>query len=169
MTQTATDAGAVTLTDKGGKYLTFMLAKETYGVEILKVREIIGMMSITAVPRTPAFVKGVINLRGKVIPVMDLRLKFTMDEAEHTDETCIIVVQVGSLEMGVIVDKVSEVRDIVDEEIEEAPQFGGNVDTEFILGMGKSGGCVTILLNIDKVISTSDLAVLTDASDDDAE
>ncbi|NLF29813.1 MAG: purine-binding chemotaxis protein CheW [Planctomycetes bacterium] len=164
MTQAATDTGAVALIDKGGKYLTFMLAKETYGLEILKVREIIGMMSITAVPRTPDFVKGVINLRGKVIPVMDLRLKFNMDEAAHTDETCIIVVQVGRLEMGVIVDKVSEVRDIAGEEIEEAPQFGGSVDTDFILGMGKSGGCVTILLNIDKVISTSDLAVMNDAA-----
>ncbi len=166
MTQPATDTGAATLTDKGGKYLTFMLAEETYGVEILKVREIIGMMSITAVPRTPDFVKGVINLRGKVIPVMDLRLKFAMDEVDHTDETCIIVVQVGSLEMGVIVDKVSEVRDITGEEIEEAPQFGSSVDTNFILGMGKANGQVTILLNIDEVISTADLTVLAQAADE---
>jgi purine-binding chemotaxis protein CheW len=143
---------------KAGKYLTFVLAGEEYGLEILKVREIIGMMDITAVPRTPEFVKGVINLRGKVIPVVDLRLKFGMQQADQTAETCIIVVYVGDMEMGILVDKVSEVLDISGEDIEEAPSFGVNVDTEFILGIGKAGGKVTILLDIGRVLTKEDVS-----------
>ena len=145
---------------KGGKYLTFGLAEETYGLEILKVREIIGIMDITAVPRTPAFVKGVINLRGKVIPVVDLRLKFGMCEAEHTEQTCIIVVDVGGVEMGILVDKVSEVLNIAGGDIEDTPSFGVNVDTDFILGMGKANGRVTILLNIGKVLAQDEMGDL---------
>ena len=145
---------------KGGKYLTFGLAEETYGLEILKVREIIGIMDITAVPRTPAFVKGVINLRGKVIPVVDLRLKFGMCEAEHTEQTCIIVVDVGGVEMGILVDKVSEVLNIAGGDIEDTPSFGVNVDTDFILGMGKANGRVTILLNIGKVLAQDEIGDL---------
>ncbi|MDP6546390.1 MAG: chemotaxis protein CheW [Phycisphaerae bacterium] len=145
---------------KSGKYLTFALAEEEYGLEILKVREIISMSEITSVPKTPEFVKGVINLRGKVIPVIDLRLKFTMEEAPYTDETCIIVVNVDSIEMGIIVDHVSEVLDIVSGDIEEAPEFGANVDIDFILGMGKAEGRVTILLDINKVLTGSDLSAV---------
>jgi purine-binding chemotaxis protein CheW len=145
---------------RAGKYLTFVLANESYGLEILKVREIIGLMSITAVPRTPNFVKGVINLRGKVIPVVDLRLKFGMAEAQHTEETCIIVVQVGSIEMGILVDKVSEVLNIQGQDIEDAPSFGTEVNTDFILGMGKTNGKVTILLDIAKVLTQEEVAAL---------
>ena len=140
------------VTDLGGKYLTFGLANEEYGLEILKVREIIGMMEITAVPRTPDFIKGVINLRGKVIPVIDLRLKFGLPSTGVTEETCIIVVDVHSVEMGIIVDKVSEVLDIDSNDIELAPSFGVAVETNFILGMGKTNGLVTILLDIHKVL-----------------
>ena len=155
---------AVEALQKAGKYLTFGLAEEEYGLEILKVREIIGLMDITAVPRTPDYVKGVINLRGKVIPVIDLRLKFSMSEAERTEETCIIVADVGGLEMGIIVDRVSEVLDIAGDEIDETPSFGTNVDTEFILGMGKAEGKVTILLDISRVLTTTELsAVATSA------
>ena len=142
--------------DDEGKYLTFKLADEEYGVEILKVREIIGIMQITAVPRMPAHVKGVINLRGKVIPVVDLRLKFGLEEAEHTEQTCIIVVNVGQ-EIGIVVDTVSEVLDIAGENIEPTPSMGGSVDTSFILGMGKVGEVVKILLDIGKVLSTDKL------------
>ena len=149
-------------TQRAGKYLTFVLADEEYGLEILKVREIIGLMDITVVPRTPGFIKGVINLRGKVIPVIDLRLKFTMAEAARTDETCIIVVDVGSVEMGIIVDKVSEVLDIEAEEIEDTPSFGVDLDTDFILGIGKAGGKVTILLDIDRVLTGQDLRQLAE-------
>lgn len=145
---------------KAGKYLTFVLAEETYGLEILRVREIIGMMPITAVPRAPHFVKGVINLRGKVIPVIDLRLKFGMEEAKHTDETCIIVVYVGQIETGIIVDKVSEVLDIAAGNIEDPPSFGEGLDTNFIMGMGKTAERVTILLDIGKVLSHGDVVAI---------
>lgn len=146
--------------DRAGKYLTFSLGSEEYGLEILRVREIIGMMDVTSVPRTPEFIKGVINLRGKVIPVMDLRLKFSMPEVEHTEETCIIVVTFGEVDMGIIVDKVQEVLDIAGDDIEDAPAFGTDVNTDFILGMGKCEGRVTILLDISKVMSQEDLQAL---------
>jgi len=139
------------------KYLTFGLGDEEYGLEILKVREIIGLMQITGVPRTPDFVRGVINLRGKVIPVIDLRLKFNMDEIGDTVQTCIIVVVIGDMLMGVLVDQVSEVLDIQGKDIEEAPQFGVNIDTEFILGIGKAKGKVIILLDIQKVLTDSEI------------
>ncbi len=149
--------------DKGGKYLTFKLAEEEYGVEILKVREIIGLLAITAVPCMPVCMKGVINLRGKVIPVIDLRLKFGLPEAEHTDQTCIIVVDVGK-EIGIIVDTVSEVLDIAGEEIEPPPSMSADVDTSFILGMGKVGEEVKILLDIDKVLSSDDIVSVSAAA-----
>ncbi|VAX15881.1 Positive regulator of CheA protein activity (CheW) [hydrothermal vent metagenome] len=140
-----------------GKYLTFVLGDEEYGLEILKVREIIGVMEITSVPQTPEFIKGVINLRGKVIPVIDLRLKFSMESAEYTEETCIIVVDIGKALMGILVDTVSEVLDIAVDQIEPPPSFGSKIQTEFILGMGKIKGKVKILLEIDKVLSIEEL------------
>ncbi len=144
------------LSNEAGKFLTFRIADEEYGVEILKVREIMGIMDITSVPRMPVYMKGVINLRGSVIPVVDLRLKFGLDEIEHTEETCIIVVDVGR-EVGVIVDRVSEVLDIPGGDIEPAPSMGGSVDTSFIMGLGKVGDFVKILLDIDHVLSTDEL------------
>ncbi|MDB5322096.1 MAG: chemotaxis protein [Phycisphaerales bacterium] len=154
-------------TARGGKYLTFALGKEEYGLEILKVREIIGYMEITAVPRTPAYVKGVINLRGQVISVVDLRAKFDMPAAERTEETCVIVVEIKGqngrkLSTGIVVDRVSEVLNIASEKIEEPPTFGAAVDTGFILGMGKIGQSVKILLDIDKVLTTQETATLVE-------
>lgn len=142
---------------KEGKYLTFVLRGEEYGLEILKVREIIGVLDITPVPQTPAFVKGVINLRGKVIPVVDLRLKFGMPAAEYTKETCVIVVDGNGILMGTVVDTVSEVIDIAGKDIEPAPSFGGKISANFILGMGKIKGKVKILLDIDRVLSAEEL------------
>ena len=150
---------------RAGKYLTFALADEEYGLEILKVREIISMSEITSIPKTPEYVKGVVNLRGKVIPVIDLRLKFTMDEIPYTDETCTIVVNVNEVEMGIIVDHVSEVLDIASGDIEDAPEFGASVNIDFILGMGKAEGRVTILLDISKVISAGDIAALQNTTE----
>ncbi len=150
---------------KEGKYLTFILCDEEYGLEILKVREIIGLLDVTPVPQTPDFVKGVINLRGKVIPVVDLRLKFEMPPAEYTKETCIIVVDVDSLLMGIIVDTVSEVLEIKEGEIDPPPSFGDKVDVKFILGIGKIKGQVKILLNIDMVLSAEELSVLEQAAE----
>ncbi|MEN6383912.1 MAG: chemotaxis protein CheW [Phycisphaerales bacterium] len=147
--------------EKEGKYLTFALGSEEYGLEILKVREIIGYMEITAVPQTPSYVKGVINLRGQVIPVVDLRTKFGMETAKITEETCIIVVEIQQdnckFSTGIVVDHVQEVLDIEGENIEEAPQFGASVNTDFILGIGKVGESVKILLDIDKVLGNSEL------------
>ena len=144
------------ISDEESKYLTFKLAEEEYGVEILKVREINGVMDITAVPLMPTYMKGVINLRGKVIPVVDLRLKFGLDEIEHTEQTCIIVVNVGR-EIGIIVDTVSEVLDIKGDNIEPPPSMGGSADTSFILGMANVNDAVKILLDIDKVLTTDEL------------
>jgi len=147
----------------GGKYLTFMLDDEEYGLEILKVREIIGMMDITKVPQTPDFVQGVINLRGKVIPVVDLRTKFGLQRAEYNDQTCVIVVDVGML-MGIIVDTVQEVHDIPDGAIEPPPRLGASVDTSFILSMGKVNDDVKILLDIDKVLTSAELVELQEVA-----
>ena len=155
------NAETVSHASLAGKYLTFKLAAEEYGLEILKVQEIIKMMEITKVPRTPAFVRGVINLRGKVIPVVDLRMKFEMDHLDTTDKTCVIVVQVrkgdGVVTMGIIVDEVSEVLDVTGEQIEPAPSFGTAVDTSFILGMGKVGKRVLMLLDVDRVLSGGEM------------
>jgi purine-binding chemotaxis protein CheW len=152
------------IADKEGKYLTFALASEEYGLEILKVREIIGYMDITAVPQTPDHVKGVINLRGQVIPVVDLRAKFGMDTTDVTEQTCIIVVEISQgdhkFDTGIVVDRVQEVLDIAAGDIEDAPQFGTSVNTDFILGMGKIDETVKILLDIDKVLSCDDIAAL---------
>ncbi len=146
----------------GGKYLTFTLGDEDYGVGILKVREIIGMMEITAVPHTPPYVKGVINLRGRVIPVIELRTKFGLEPREYDERTCIIVVEVQgaseTVQVGMIVDSVSEVLTIPDEDIEPPPAFGASgLDSANILGMGKVKGRVKILLDVDRVVSREEL------------
>jgi purine-binding chemotaxis protein CheW len=149
-------------TKRGGKYLTFALGKEEYGLEILKVREIIGWLDIAALPRTPAYVKGVVNLRGQVIVVIDLRSKFAMEAVAKTDQTCIIVVEIAhgghKLSAGIIVDHVSEVLEIPSEAIEDATTFGSAINTDFILGLGKVAETVKILLDIDKVMTGSEIA-----------
>lgn len=146
---------------KLNKYLTFQLGDEEYGLEILKVREIIGLMEITNVPRMPNFVRGVINLRGKVIPVIDLRQKFGMERADNTKETCIIVVDLDGLLMGIVVDKVSEVMDIQEQDIEETPTFGVSVDTEFIMGIGKAKGKIVIVLDIRRVLTAEEIKIIS--------
>jgi len=153
-----------------GKYLTFALAQEEYGIGILTVREIIGLMPIRTVPQTPAFVKGVINLRGKVIPVVDLRLKFGMEEIEHTERTSIIVVDVGlgsspqqpmhTMHIGIVVDYVSEVINIKADEIEAPPAFGAELNTEYILGMAKVNQSVKILLDINRILGAEEMSGL---------
>jgi purine-binding chemotaxis protein CheW len=150
----------------GGKFLTFFLAGEEYGIAILKVHEIIGMMAITSVPRTPEYIRGVINLRGKVIPIIDLRLKFGMPAQDQTSETCIIVVHVEGIELGIVVDRVSEVSNIAGESIEDVPSFGADVCTDYILGIGKSQGKVKILLDIDRVLSTSEVNAISSVTEE---
>jgi purine-binding chemotaxis protein CheW len=140
-----------------GKYLTFALADEEYGLPVLKVREIIKMMDITLVPRVPAHVKGVINLRGKVIPIVDLRLKFGLRVQDTTERTCIIVVealaQAGRVMLGIVVDDVSEVLNITAEEIDATPDFGERLDTGFMQGIAKIKGKVKVLLDLDQILS----------------
>ena len=148
-----------TLTDLAGKYLTFRMASEEFGIAILKVQEIIKMMDITRVPRAPDYVRGVINLRGKVIPVVDLRLKFGMELQETTEKTCVIVVQVArgdkKITTGTIVDEVSEVLDITAPQIEPTPTFGETTTTDFILGVGKVANKVVLLLDMDRLLAES--------------
>ncbi len=162
------DQAVKVMTQKEGKYLTFTLADEDYGIGIVKIKEIIGMMPITTVPQTPEFVKGVINLRGKVIPVMDLRLRFGMEAIDYTERTCIIVVEIsghsGIVMIGIVVDAVSEVLNIKGDDIAETPTFGTKLNTDYIFGMAKMEGGVKILLDIDRVLSTSEIAVLEKAA-----
>ncbi|MBC8391485.1 MAG: purine-binding chemotaxis protein CheW [Deltaproteobacteria bacterium] len=156
------------IADKEGKYLTFTMADEEYGIGILKIKEIIGMMPVTTIPQTPDFVKGVINLRGKVIPVMDLRLRFGMEAIDYTERTCIIVVEIegitGTVRIGIVVDAVSEVLNIRGEDIEDTPTFGTKLNTDYILGMAKMEGGVKILLDIDKVLSQDEVGLLERAA-----
>lgn len=162
------DQAVKAIVDKDGKYLTFTMENEEYGIGILKIKEIIGMMPITTVPQTPEFVKGVINLRGKVIPVIDLRLRFGIKSIDYTDRTCIIVVEIekstGTIQIGIVVDAVSEVLNIHEESIEETPTFGTKLKTDYILGMAKIEEGVKILLDIDKVLNPDEVAVLEQAA-----
>ncbi|HYP16476.1 MAG TPA: chemotaxis protein CheW [Opitutus sp.] len=151
-----------------GKYLTVVLENEAYGIAVLKVREIIRMQKITPVPQMPAFVKGVINLRGRVIPVVDLRVKFGL-KAEFAERTCIVVVQVKLpteqiVQMGLIVDSVEEVVTLTDEEIEPTPDFGTKIDTTYLLGMAKVKGQVKTLLDIDRVVAPETVQAIAQAA-----
>ncbi len=147
-----------------GKYLTFLLGKEEFAIRVLQVKEIMKIQDITAVPQTPAFVKGVINLRGKVIPVVDLRRKFCLPENEYTARTCIIVVQVQAegvvIPTGIVVDEVSEVVNLAATDIEDTPDFGDGAVASYLLGMAKVKGKVKILLDIDQVLNSQEISGL---------
>ena len=162
------DHAVKAMAQREGKYLTLSLAEEEYGIGILKIKEIIGLLPITTVPQTPDFVKGVINLRGKVIPVVDLRLRFGIKAADYTERTCIIVVEItgysGTVLIGIVVDSVSEVLSIKNENIEDTPIFGTTLDTSYILGMAKMEGGVKILLDIDRVLNSEEVAALENAA-----
>ncbi len=163
--QNAISQTAETSDENQNKFLSFNLGSEEYGVEILRVREIIGVLDITPLPQTESYVKGVVNLRGKIIPVIELRDKFGMESIDYNEETCIVVVEVNDTdsgehsEIGVIVDSVHEVKNIAKSQIEPAPKFGSSLNSDYIHGMGKvSDGDkqrVLILLDIDKVLSMS--------------
>jgi purine-binding chemotaxis protein CheW len=156
LTNPTSTVEAVKTDVRAGKYLTFQLGKEEFAVQVLHVREIMGVQEITAVPQMPYHVKGVLNLRGKVIPVIDLRLKFGLPEIEYTQRTCIIVVQVegqaGRVSTGIIVDGVSEVLTLQTADIEDTPDFGMGAATPYLLGLAKIKGKVKILLDITKVV-----------------
>jgi purine-binding chemotaxis protein CheW len=164
MVATAGNAASQKVDHRAGKYLTFQLGNEEFAVQVLRVREIMGIQEITAVPQTPDYVKGVINLRGKVIPVVDLRLKFGLAEIEYTQRTCIIVAQIenqgSKLLIGIIVDCVSEVLTLQATDIEDTPDFGSGVETPYLLGMAKIKGKVKILLDIDMVLTAQEVMSL---------
>ena len=145
-----------------GKYLTFDLIEEEFALALLRVKEIIGMMEITPVPRTPGFILGVINLRGKVIPVVDLRTKFGLDYREPDDRTCVVVGEVikgdETIQIGIVVDHVNEVVDVKPEDVAPTPSFGVALQTEFILGLAKLGDKLKIILDIDKVLTAEEVA-----------
>lgn len=152
--------------NNGGKYLTFVLAKEEYGIPILKVREIIKLLEITSIPKTPGYIKGVINLRGKIIPIMDLRLKFGLEEMEYNERTCIIVVEITLREtrrlMGLIVDTVSEVANLTTDQIEPAPEYGNQSNQGYLTGVGKVKERVILLLDIEQILSNEESILLKD-------
>lgn len=152
---------------RAGKYLTFQLAAEVYGLEILKVREIMGLMKITRIPQSSPYIRGVINLRGKVIPVLDLRCRFGMEATSSTDQTCVVVVDIvtgeGIIMMGIVVDAVSEVLDIGQSQIENAPSLGSGDESSYILGIAKVKNDVKILLDIDQVVTSVDCSSLESA------
>ncbi len=165
----ASQAGWEAAGGLAGKFMTFKLGDEEYGIEILKVREIIGLMEITRVPRVSTCIRGVINLRGKVVPVVDLRVKFGMSATAATEQTVIIVVQcaVGGREltMGILVDQVLEVLPLEASQIEPPPSFGtSELDAGFILGVGKAEKRVIFLLDIGKVLSAAEIRDVAGAS-----
>src|SRR5881275_1250303 len=164
----STNTTPTVTTSLAGKYLTVVLENESYGVAVLKVREIIRMQKITPVPQMPSFVKGVINLRGRVIPIIDLRVKFGL-KAEFAERTCTVVVQVKlptdqTVQMGLIVDSVEEVVTLNAAEIEPTPDFGAKIDTTYLLGMAKVKGQVKTLLDIDRVVSPEAVQAMTDVA-----
>ena len=164
-TQTLEPANAVAGPNLGGKYLTFALGEESYAVDVRKVREIIRLTNITTVPQMPGFIRGVINLRGKIIPVIDLRVRFGLPTAATTDKTCIVVVQIQigvnlRRETGLIVDNVEEVLNLTANDIEPTPDFGSQVDTEYLLGMAKVKGVVKMLLDLDRVLGSEEAQAL---------
>lgn len=155
MSMSSAESGGTT--QRAGKYLTFFLRAEEYGIQILKVQEIIGLLPITVVPSTPSFVIGVVNLRGKIVPILDLRQKLGMPSFEPSAETCIVVVKARNVEVGVVVDRVREVVDIKSEDLEPAPDFGNDRDQGYLLGIGKAHGKVKLLLNIERVLESANL------------
>jgi len=163
MEQLDTLSNQISFATDGSQYLTFRLAEEEYGVEILKVQEIKGYSAITPIPNTPSYLKGVMNLRGTIVPVVDLRSKFAMDEAEYNQFTVIIVVKVGPKVMGLIVDAVSDVLNIPKVDIQATPDFGSEVDARYINGMAKAGEKLVVLLDINRVMNAVDDTALSAA------
>ncbi len=164
MEQLDTLSNQISFATDGSQYLTFALGDEEYGVEILKVQEIRGYSAVTPIPNTPQYIKGVMNLRGTIVPVVDLRGKLAMSEAEYSQFTVIIVVTVGAKVMGLIVDAVSDVLNIPKTDIQATPDFGAQVDARFINGMAKAGDKLVVLLDIDRVLGAEDLAAALSAN-----
>jgi len=146
-----------------GRYLTFLIGKETYGIEIRFVTEIIGIQAITEIPELPEYIKGIINLRGKIIPVMDIRLRFKKEPREYNDRTCVIVVDISDVSIGLIVDSVAEVLAISDEDVVEPPQMNKGFNNRYIKNIGKAGNDVKLLLDCEKLLTEDELTSLGEA------
>lgn len=146
-----------------GRFLTFSLGRETYGIEIKYVTEIIGIQTITEIPELPEYVKGIINLRGKIIPVMDVRLRFRKEAKEYSDRTCIVVVDVGDISIGLIVDSVAEVLSIPDQDIVEPPQLNNGFSNRYIKNIGKAGNDVKLLLDCEKLLTEDEVENINSA------
>jgi purine-binding chemotaxis protein CheW len=149
-------------TGQAGKYLTLFLGHEEYGLEVTKVQEIIRMLPITRVPRAPSFIRGVVNLRGRIVPVLELRTRLGMESVAEVRETCIVVVQSGDLTMGIIVDQVRDVLDIQADEIHDVPDFGVSVDTGYLCGLARREQRVVLLLEVDRVLTSGESDVLAE-------
>jgi purine-binding chemotaxis protein CheW len=160
MAETATIDHAVGFAADSDQFLTFMLEDEEYGIEILRVQEIKGFSKIRPIPNAPEYIKGVMNLRGTVVPVVDLRSRFGMRQAEYNQFTVIIVVSVGAKVVGLVVDAVSDVLNIRRDQIEETPEMAGDLDTSFFRGMGKVGDKLVLLLNIDRLVGGDKLEAI---------
>lgn len=145
-----------------GKFLTFSLDKESFGIEIRHVTEIVGIQAITAIPELPEYIRGIINLRGKIIPIMDIRLRFKKEAREYDDRTCVIVVDINGLSIGIVVDNVSEVLSIPDEDIVDPPQMNRNINNRYINGIGKVGSNVVLLLDCEKLLTEDEIDNLND-------
>jgi purine-binding chemotaxis protein CheW len=171
--QMTTELSTSNIRASAGKFLTFKLATETYGVAIGYIREILGLTAITAVPNTPRFIKGVTNLRGKIIPLIDLRAKLGMDPAEFTRQTCIVVVEVPGMNerilVGVIVDAVKEVVSVTADELDSVPSFGVRVNTSFLLGLANGKTGLSLLLDIERILTTSEIVQVEGVSTDVAD
>lgn len=146
-----------------GKFLTFVLGNEVYGIGIEFVTEIIGIMSITEVPELPEYIRGIINLRGKIIPVMDVRLRFKKEFKEYTERTCIVVIDISDVSIGLIVDSVSEVLAIPEEDIVSPPKVNKDTNNRYIKGIGKVGNDVRLILDCDKLLTEEELSNLSEA------
>lgn len=162
MTQVAAEMIIAEEDTQKGKFLTFSLGHEEYGIEIRHVIEIIGMQMITEVPELPPYIKGIINLRGKIIPVMDVRLRFKKEPREYNDRTCVVVIEINEVAIGLIVDTVLEVLVIQEENIIPPPEVGKAFHNKYIRGIGKVGSAVKLLLNCERLISDEETAVLGD-------
>jgi purine-binding chemotaxis protein CheW len=156
------DAGSASVTARSaGKYLTLFLGHEEYGIDVTKVQEIIRMLPITRVPRAPSFIRGVVNLRGRIVPVLELRARLGMDPVEEVRETCIVVVRSADLTMGIIVDQVRDVLDIQAAEMHDVPDFGVSVDTTYLSGLARREQRVVLLLEVDRVLTPGESAALS--------
>ena len=162
MTQVSTDNSAGTSLNAGSEYLTFTLGQEEYGIDILKVQEIRGYDAVTTIANTPEFIKGVINLRGTIVPIVDMRIKFKLGNVEYNQFTVVIILNIGSRVVGMVVDGVSDVIALTDDQIKPTPEFGGGLDTQYILGLATIEERMIILVDIERLMTSRDMALIED-------